>query len=134
MSRRSRRHESSLSRADRARPAGATKSTSRFPTDRLSRELDVVRAFSFDHSDHHRQLESSRPGARGIEQKHAADNFVARLMTVAEHDDVDVLVQQFGSINVCQKNSPVSDGHTNDVVAVGIIVVAADEGDWRDLA
>ena len=93
----------------------------------------MVRAFSFDHSDHDRQLESSRPGARRIEQKHAVDNLVARLMTVSEHDDVSVLLEELRSINVRQENSLAADGHANDVVTIGIVVVAADEGDRRDL-
>jgi hypothetical protein len=93
----------------------------------------MVRAFSFDDADHHRQLESARTGAGRIEQKHSVDDLVAGLMTVAEHDDVRLLLEQLGPIDVCQKNSPITDGHANDVVAIGIIVVAADERDRRDL-
>jgi hypothetical protein len=54
-------------------------------------------------------------------------------MTVAEHDDVRLLLEQLGSIDVRQKDSLITDGHANDVVAIGIIVVAADERDRRDL-
>lgn len=94
----------------------------------------MVRAFSFDHADHHRKFESTRPGAGGIEKEHAVDFFIARLMTMPEHDDIDVFLEQRRSIDVRQKNSLIADRHTNDVVAIGIIVVAADEGDRRNLA
>ena len=94
----------------------------------------MVRAFSFDDPDHDRQLESPRTGARGIEQQHAVDDFVARLVTVAEYDDVDVFGEQLGSKDVREKNSPAANFHASDLVAVGIIVVAEDEGDRRDLA
>ena len=52
---------------------------------------------------------------------------------MAEHDDVGPLLEQLGTIDVRQKNSLITDGHANDVVAIGIIVVAAHEGDRRDL-
>jgi hypothetical protein len=54
-------------------------------------------------------------------------------MTMAEHDDVNFFLEQLGTKNVRQKNSLAADGQANDVVAVGIIVVAANEGDRRDL-
>jgi len=52
---------------------------------------------------------------------------------MAEHDDVDVFLEQLGTKNVRQKNSLIADGQASDVVAIGIIVVAANEGDRRDL-
>ncbi len=95
---------------------------------------DVICAFSFDHPEHHRQLEPPRTGAGGIEQKHAIDDLVVWSMTMTEHDDVGLLLEQLGSKNVRQENSPVADGHSDDVVAVGIIGVAANECDRRDRA
>lgn len=51
-----------------------------------------------------------------------------------EHDDVDILLEELGAKNVRQQNSTSANGHLNDVVAIGIIIVAADESDRRDLA
>ena len=94
----------------------------------------MVRAFSFDHADHHRQLESPRTRTGRIEEQHTADDLIARLMTVPKHDDVDILLEQLLPKNVRQKNSPSADGHANDVVAICIIIVAAHERDRRDRA
>jgi hypothetical protein len=92
----------------------------------------VVGPLNLDDSDRHRQLESSRPGAAGIEQEHAAGDLFVRLVTVAEDDHIDLFVAQLRPENVRQKNPPSADGHPNDVETVGTVVVAWDERDRRD--
>jgi len=88
----------------------------------------------FDDPDHHRQLESPRPGTPRIEQQDSVDHLVVRLMAVAEHDDVDLFVPQLVSKDMRQENSPATDGDAHNFVTIIIIIISADGRHRRDLA
>jgi len=92
----------------------------------------MVRAVSFDHAHHDRQLESSWTGAARIEQKNSVDHFIVRLVAVTEHDDVDRFLQQLGSKDVREKKSPAGDGDARNFVTVAIIIIPANERHRRD--
>ena len=64
---------------------------------------------AFDDSNHHRQLESARSRAARIEEQHAVNNLVARLMAVAKHDDVRGFLQQLRLKDVREKKPPAGD-------------------------
>jgi len=92
----------------------------------------MVRAVSFDHAHHDRQLESSWTGAARIEQKDAADHFIVRLVAVTEHDNVDRFLKQLGSKDVREKKSAAGDGHARNFVTIAIIIIPANERHRRD--
>ncbi len=53
---------------------------------------------------------------------------------MAEHDDINVFVHKLRPKDVRQQNPQVANVHARDLVTVGVVVVAADERDRRDLA
>ncbi len=103
-----------------------------------SNEGDVIGALSFDHSDGDRQVESPRTCTRWIEKQHALDHFVARPVTVTEDHNVGRFLSEQvvdrRSKDVSQQNSDAADGQANDLVAVGMVIIAADERHRRNLA
>src|SRR6266550_6513928 len=99
---------------------------------RFSYEVHMISALTFNDPDRYRQLESSWSGASGVEEKDAAHHLIARLVTVAEHDDVGALAEQLIAKNVREQNPTAGDRHPHDAVTVVIIVVAAHERHRRN--